>query len=138
MSNDGFRLAKEGEERAYRAALEEWKASARDSLYRVACLHAEITTDEVWADLAEQGIPEPRENRAMAGVIAHGKKEGWIVASDPKRRRESNRPVHHAFPCLVWESRVWGDPAPPQASEPPPRGYEQLDLLAEVERMAGL
>jgi len=136
MSEDGFRLAKEGEERAYRAALETWKDAARDSLYRVACLRFEITTDDVWADLAERGIAEPRENRAMAGVMAHGKKEGWIVASDPKRRRESSRPVHHAFPCLVWESRLWGKPAP--VLEPPPQENEQLDLLTEVERMAGL
>lgn len=138
MSEDGFRLAKEGEERAYRAALEAWKSEARDSLYRVACLHPEITTDEVWADLAEQGIPEPRENRAMAGVIAYGKKEGWIVASDPERRRKSNRPVHHVFPCRIWESRVWDDPAPVLAHVPPPERDEQLDLLTEVQRMAEL
>jgi hypothetical protein len=137
MDNEGFRLAKEGEERAYRAALEEWKDAARGSLYRVACLHPEITTDDVWADLAERGIPEPRENRAMAGVISHGKKEGWIVSSSPKRRRESNRPVHHAFPCLIWESQVWGRPIPAHLTEAPPQPPEQLDLFAEVQRMAG-
>jgi len=138
MSEEGFRLAKEGEERAYRAALEEWKSEARDSLYRVACLYFEITADDVWADLAEKGVPEPRENRAMAGVFSHGKKEGWIVASDPKRRRESNRPVHHSFPCLIWESRVWGRPAPTLVPAPEPDPPGQLDLLSEVERMAGL
>lgn len=136
MSSDGYRLAQEGEERAYRAAMESWKAEARDSLYRVACLHGEITTDDVWADLASRGIEEPRENRAMAGVISHGKKEGWIVASDPKRRRESNRPVHHAFPCLVWESRVWGNAVPVRVPAPIHASPQQMDLLAEVERMA--
>lgn len=138
MSAEGWELAREGEQRAYDAALATWKEEARASLYKVACLYEEFTTDEVWADLAARGIPEPRENRAIAGVMAHGKKEEWCRPSVPKRRRESNRPVHHSFPCMIWVSLIAGAAVPVLEDHPLPSVGEQMDLLAEVQRMAGL
>jgi hypothetical protein len=132
--HEGQRRAVEGEKRSYDHATEAWKQEARASLYTVALAFQEFTTDEIWGDLAARGIPEPRENRAMAGVMSFGKAEKWIYPDPEGRRRKSVRSVHHAFPCLIWHSRIsaQGVPVPALLFDPEPFVPASVQLHFDV------
>jgi hypothetical protein len=102
----GDELRDEGIERAYRAALEEWKVEARRAIDDVAHMRDHFTTDAVWTLLDRRGVEPPREPRAIAGVLRGAVRDG--VISPTSELRQSVIPRGHRRRVLVYLSCVHG------------------------------
>jgi len=97
-------LRDEGIERAYAAALEEWKRAAVEAIAEVARRRPEFTTDAVWTILDRREVAPPREPRAIAGVLRAAEKAG--VCEKTGRRVNSVLPRGHSRPVMVYRSKV--------------------------------
>ena len=88
--------------KALEAADSHWVQAALNAVFRVACVEEYFTTDAVW--LWGDGLPSPREPRAMGSVMRVAEKAGWI---EPTRDHWlSKRAVCHRRPLRVWSSRL--------------------------------
>lgn len=63
-------------------ATEKWRAWADLALFNAACANASLTSDEVWALLAEHNIEQPWEPKVMSGVMTAGQRRGWTERTD--------------------------------------------------------
>lgn len=103
-----------------------WRALAGAALTYLAYSESEFTTDEVWHQLATQGVPPPDEPRAMGTVVTTAIRKGEIANTGmlrpTQRRTTADGGVHHATRVTVLRSLVKGEwrnePAPwPPAPE---------------------
>lgn len=113
-SGESRRRAEEGGERAYGATDDTWKLKARTILHEV-CRNADgallgyrpdILADEFLAErLWQLGLEEPREKRAMQGVMDEGVGHGWCEKVAGKFR-PCQAVSGHAGPRAVWRSKI--------------------------------
>lgn len=100
VQGDSKKAAAIGKALQYADAM--WVQAALNAVFRVACNEELFTTDSVWT--WGDGLPTPREPRAMGSVMRVAEKAGWI---EPTREHWlSKRPVCHRRPLRVWESRL--------------------------------
>jgi hypothetical protein len=90
--------------RAMEHADEGWVTLALAAIFRVASGTEYFTTDSVWME--GEGLPSPREPRAMGSVMRIAEKAGWIVPT--RDHWLSKRPVCHRRPLRVWQSTLTG------------------------------
>lgn len=81
----------------------QWTERALDVIWDLAIDHATLTTDDVWAALANVDT-QTHEPRAMGAVMRVAAGKGWVYASD--QYRKSERAACHARPLRVWVSRI--------------------------------
>lgn len=79
-----------------------WVTLALAAIFRVASSEELFTTDSVW--LEGEGLPAPREPRAMGSVMRIAEKAGWITPT--RDHWLSKRPVCHRRPLRVWQSNL--------------------------------
>lgn len=101
-------LRDEGIERAYRAALEEWKEEAREAIREIARVRALFTTDAVWTLLDQWHVEPVREPRAIAGVLRAAVADGEIESTG--ELRNSVLPRGHRRRVMVYRSLLWRNP----------------------------
>jgi hypothetical protein len=89
---------------ALRNADEAWVTAALASVFRVASEREHFTVDHVW--MHGDGLPTPREPRAMGSVMRVASKAGWV--SPTPDHWMSKRPVCHRRPLRVWQSNLLG------------------------------
>lgn len=90
-------------DRAEAGADPAWLAAAYAAIGKVCAMRAageDLTTDAVWCVLERDGVPPPREPRAIAAVMRRAAKCGLIEKTD--RTKESVRPECHGRPVSVW------------------------------------
>lgn len=102
-SNEGDRRRDEAMDRVAANAII-WSALADIAVSWCAEHHDEITTDDVWQRLADQGVDPPHEPRAIGPVMRRAVADGVIVSTD--RYVRSRRPVHHRAPLRVYRRAV--------------------------------
>lgn len=83
-----------------------WMGLAYRALQRVACRQADLTTDDVWAELEAGGVEGPRERRALGPVMMRAASAGIIEATDMVSN--SGRKAAHAGPKRIWRSNIEG------------------------------
>lgn len=83
-------------------AEEEWVTAALAAVFAVAKQREHFTADHVW--MYGDGLPPPREPRAMGSVMRIADKAGWI--SPTQDHWLSKRPSCHRRPLRVWESNL--------------------------------
>lgn len=74
-----------------------WLRLAGEAVARVANRGEMFNTDDVWAELGEDGI---REKRAMGAVMKDAQKAGLITPTE--QYRVSTRAVCHRNPKRLW------------------------------------
>jgi hypothetical protein len=84
----------------------EWKAAAEAAGRRIAARQPEFTTDDVWAALDREGVPKPRERRAMGPVMMALRRDKIIAATN--RFDTTERPIAHAANVRIWRSLIYG------------------------------
>lgn len=89
---------------ALKNADESWVTAALAAVFRVASTREHFTVDHVW--LEGEGLPSPREPRAMGSVMRVADKAGWI--SPTSDHWMSKRPACHRRPLRVWQSNLLG------------------------------
>ena len=100
------RLARdEAIERAEKAANERWKLCAMEAILWCAERYYDFISDAVWARLDQLTDHQPREARALGGLLRRAKKHGWIVNTTV--RRQSLRPGCHLNEVTVWRSLLY-------------------------------
>lgn len=87
-----------------------WAVYAVLALDEAACLHKDLTSDQVWEVLTKRAIPFPPEPRGMGAVMVRGTRDGIVeptnefrVADEPATKRHGGRPQR------VFKSLVYGD-----------------------------
>lgn len=79
----------------------QWLAAALSIIKRL-CVHKlYLTSDTVWAGLADAGIPAPREPRALGAVMRTAAKDGLIEPTG--RYVASERVECHGRPIAIWK-----------------------------------
>jgi hypothetical protein len=81
-------------------APDEWLAQANRAVLSVAWRLHEFTADDIWAT----GLPQPREPRALGGVLKALAKSGVIAKTG--RFQSTARVRRHAAPVAIWRSLV--------------------------------
>ncbi|MDE2106731.1 MAG: hypothetical protein KGL39_56470 [Patescibacteria group bacterium] len=94
----------EGINLSYRNTSTIWKDAAGEALIAVAKRTFEFTSDEVWAELASQGI-HTGENRALGAVMQAGNRSGVIEFTG--EYRPTTRPEGHKGPKALWRSKIY-------------------------------
>lgn len=89
---------------AYRNAPSIWKEAASTALIAVAKRTFEFTTDDLWQELASQGI-HTGENRAMGAIMQAGNRSGVIEFTG--EYKPTTRVVGHKGPKAVWRSKIY-------------------------------
>ncbi len=92
-------------ERAYKAANERWREDCYDAIHWCAVRFEEFIQEDVWDRLAQVTDFEPREKRAMGGVLRGCPGRGWIVNTG--RLRQSPRPGCHLNWRAIWRSLIY-------------------------------
>ena len=90
-------------DRAEGAADPAWLAAAYAAIGKVCAMRAAgegLTTDAIWCVLEKDGVPPPREPRAIAAVMRRAAKCGLIEKTD--RVKASVRTENHGRPVTVW------------------------------------
>lgn len=103
---EGARLRDEGMARADDHANPEWKTAAPLEIQATAERLRELTTDDIWPNLDESKV-STAQRKAIGPQMTEAAKRGWIKKSDPERRRNSDRPVAHQNPKLIWISLIY-------------------------------
>ncbi|MCL4357705.1 hypothetical protein M1512_02320 [Patescibacteria group bacterium] len=98
------RKKQEGINLSYNNTTTIWKAAAAEALITVAKRTFEFTSDEVWHELAMQGI-HTGENRALGAVMQAGNRSGVIEFSG--EYRPTTRPEGHKGPKALWRSKIY-------------------------------
>lgn len=88
---------------------DEWRQAAIDAVYSVARYQPHLTSDDVWDQLAAIGLGAPHEPRAIANVMLHARRHGWIVSTD--RTVRCRRPSRNATTVRVWQSLLTAEEA---------------------------
>lgn len=96
---------KEAIERVGRNANPEWKAAALNSVYVLARIMPELTTDPVHKRLERLNV-DTHEKRALGNVMTTAAKNGWIEKAG--RQEETERAVANSRPLTVWKSLIYG------------------------------
>jgi hypothetical protein len=81
--------------RAESHALPEWKDQAKMVLWRRILSQQPFTTDDLWDD----GLPKPREPRALGPIVSAAKRKGYLA--DTGRMVQSR--YRHATKITVWQ-----------------------------------
>jgi len=101
MSRDAFAarvLERDDEEDfARRAYLALWKTALRGGFFIV---------DDVWREMGPD-LSTSRDRRAMAGVLARGRRAGMIAPTDEFQASEQRQ--CHGNLRRIWRSLVWED-----------------------------
>lgn len=90
------------EQVASRAELR-WLEAAQEAIRDVAATASTFTVDDVQALLAERGVVQPEEGRAMGAAIRWAVRNGLIEATG--EYRASAQPQCHANPRPVWRRK---------------------------------
>ena len=83
-----------------------WRTYTRGALYECAGRFDDLTSDDVWAVLHRNGIPDPREPRAMGPVMLAGVREGWIKPTNQVRISDDPASPNHRRPQRVYLSLI--------------------------------
>lgn len=78
-----------------------WRVFAERALLAVMRRQADVTSDDVWAELDGMGIPRPTEPRAMGPVMMAAVRDGSLI---PTGVRTGRNPKAHARPIRVYRS----------------------------------
>lgn len=97
----GQRLADEAIERVTMSHAE-WAVAAQRVVQRRSRVVHEFTTDHVWKWLEDDGVPGPREPRALGAVMRAVAGDGWIKATTDYT--PSCRPGCHGRPVRIWQT----------------------------------
>lgn len=90
-------------DRAEGAADPAWLSAAYAALGKVCAMRNagdDLTTDAIWHVLDLDGVPAPREPRAIASVMQRAARVGLIAKTD--RVKVSVRKENHGRPVAVW------------------------------------
>ena len=87
------------------AAHEEWVEQALILIKTAAKKRATFSSDLIWLWLDRDGIPPPKEPRAMGAAFSRAQKLGVCVPT--QKTIESIRDECHARPIRIWESRIY-------------------------------
>lgn len=98
---DGAVLRDDGITRAAEHAAPDFLDAGIFAVYNVARAKPELSTDEVWSQLAVG----THEHRAIGAVMREAAARGYIRATD--RFVPSLRPECHRRPVRVWASLIW-------------------------------
>jgi len=82
-----------------------WLPFARKAVYRAAKSLEYLTSEDVWADLEDNGLEGPSDNRAMGAVMRWAENELLIEITD--RVVPASRPSRHRAPIRLYKSRVY-------------------------------
>jgi len=94
----------DGKQRAIDHAPDSWVLAGRDALHHVCRMRPKFTTDQIWERLDTLDVDPPHEPRAMVGVVNYGKRQKWLMFSDPALYLPSKRAQAHAGPKRVYWS----------------------------------
>ena len=80
-----------------------WRVVAFDALVAVARDRTTLSSEDVWARLAEWGVSPPPEPRAIGPVIVRAVREGVLVHDgyENSTKREHHRDVQSRYRSLV-------------------------------------
>jgi hypothetical protein len=92
-----------------------WRSFATNVLLRVARTNPDLTSDDVWAGLHRDGIPDPGEPRAMGPVMLAGVRKGWLTSTEMVRIASDPSSPNHRRPQRVYLSRI-NEPVSPLRS----------------------
>lgn len=81
-----------------------WRSFADRALLAVARRQSEVTSDDVWLELLNMGIPRPLEGRAMGPVMASAVRAGTLI---PSGYTSGKDPRHHADVMRTYRSTVY-------------------------------
>lgn len=81
----------------------DWKTVALECVKTVAARQAELTTDDIWQELARYAIGT-HENRALGPVMNAAHRAGFITPT--ARYVNCERVSRHKAPIRVWQSRL--------------------------------
>jgi hypothetical protein len=101
----GIAAKTEAIERVDRHASEDWKTACASAITEAARRWTRLTSDQVWEVLAERGVTEPHEPRAMGPMMVQAVRLGVLKATDDWE--PSVIPARHRRPCRVYESLIW-------------------------------
>lgn len=102
MQNDIQKVTDEAIQKGYDNAKEEWRKYALECLRQV-CLHQqEFTMNDVRGALKHAPI-KTHDNRAVGGVVATARKEGWIEPTG----KSIQSLVGHKSPLQIWRSLIY-------------------------------
>jgi hypothetical protein len=96
------RVTEEGIEKGFDNANEEWRAMALNCLYNL-CLARETFTVNELRDIVKRSPLKTHDNRAMGGVMATGKKEGWLTPTGQTIPSVVGHKVH----IQIWKSLLY-------------------------------
>tara|TARA_R100000808_G_scaffold20219_2_gene43808 strand:+ start:9177 stop:9500 length:324 start_codon:yes stop_codon:yes gene_type:complete len=105
MSEFDFEGAKEardeGMKRAEVNADPEWVEDALACIKKICERQRAFTSEDVW----REGLPKPREPRALGPVLTAAAKKGWCKSSGKFVRGTSV--TRHGAPVAVWVSEIY-------------------------------
>jgi hypothetical protein len=101
---DALAAQAEAIERVERHADADWKDHVLDVIWGLAAYRAELTSDDVWRLLGQEG-PATHEPRALGAMLKKAAGEGWVTPTDTYR--PSARAACHARPVRVWRSLIY-------------------------------
>jgi hypothetical protein len=87
-----------------------WRGLARNALLEVALSEGDLTSDDVWRLLHEQGVPDPSEPRAMGPVMLAAVRDRWIAPTDRVRIADYPASPNHRRPQRVYLSMMDREP----------------------------
>lgn len=103
---EALRRRDEAIARAFDNAPRGWRDHAKQAVVRTAISKRQFTADDVWEWLAEFKVKNPRETRAMGGVL-RGFSSGSKPIIQAVGAEKSADPVCHGRHKTVWRSLIW-------------------------------
>jgi hypothetical protein len=110
--DEGEARKKDGMDRVEAHANPVWSALADDVVHYLARRQKTLTTDDVWARIAQVSPVVTRDNRAMGPVMRRAARAGWVVKTDSTEK--TDRPKANRRDIRIWKSRIYR--AEPQAT----------------------
>jgi len=74
---------------------------AKQAALECAKKYKEFTTDDIWQNLKNKGIPEPRDNRTIGSIMVDLQTSGEIKQTGTYIK--TTRPQAHSRPIRVWK-----------------------------------
>jgi hypothetical protein len=84
--------------------MKEWFNAVLLAVGRVARRQEKLTSDDIWAELPSDIVPEPR---AIGSVLQAAAREG-VIEPINEWRKSSRSEVNHGRPLRVWRSLIEG------------------------------
>jgi hypothetical protein len=98
----GERLKRRGLDAVEAHAAEGFSQDAQLAVQTVARRRIELTSDDVWVQLALTPHAATHDHRALGAVMRAAQRSGWITPTE--RFVQSDQPLRHRAPIRVWRS----------------------------------